>query len=50
MVGTVLGMEITDGITLIMKDGKQHTFTAMPRRDEFFNRLVAVVQAKWECL
>lgn len=41
VVGGLLGMEVIDGLTLITPDGET-TLTALPRRDELFNRLIAL--------
>lgn len=43
VVGGLLGMEVIDGMTLITPEGET-TLTALPRRDELFNRLIALSQ------
>lgn len=44
LLGGGLGMEIIDGMSLVTADGETITLTAMPRRDEMFNRLIALSQ------
>lgn len=39
-----LGMEIIDGMSLVTANGETITLTAVPRRDEMFNRLIALSQ------
>jgi hypothetical protein len=41
IVGFALGMEIQDGIVLTDRQGVSYTLTAVPRRDELFNRLIS---------
>lgn len=41
VVGGVLGMEVIDALTLVTPQGET-TLTALPRRDELFNRLIAL--------
>lgn len=43
VVGGLLGMEVIDGLTVVTPDGDT-TLTALPRRDELFNRLIALSQ------
>lgn len=43
VVGGLLGMEVIDGLSLVTPDGET-TLTALPRRDELFNRLIALSQ------
>jgi hypothetical protein len=43
VVGGLLGMEVIDGLTLVTPDGET-VLTALPRRDELFNRLIALSQ------
>jgi hypothetical protein len=43
VVGGLLGMEVIDGLTLETPQGTT-TLTALPRRDELFNRLIALSQ------
>lgn len=42
IVGWALSTEVADGIEITDKFGKIERLTAMPRRDEAFNRLIAV--------
>ncbi|KZO93314.1 hypothetical protein CALVIDRAFT_546671 [Calocera viscosa TUFC12733] len=48
VVGWAYEREVYDGLEIIDSKGKTWTFTAMKRRDELFNRLVALVKHKWE--
>lgn len=48
VVGWSLGKEINDGLEIVTRDGKRYKITAMPLRDELFNRLVAMGGQKWE--
>ncbi|KAG5979543.1 hypothetical protein E4U55_005062 [Claviceps digitariae] len=48
VVGGVLGWQVTDGIVITMRDGTERHLTAVTRRDELFNRLVAIGGHKWE--
>lgn len=43
VVGGLLGMEVIDGLTLVTPEGET-VLTALPRRDELFNRLIALSQ------
>jgi hypothetical protein len=43
VVGGLLGMEVIDGMTLVTPQGET-VLTALPRRDELFNRLIALSQ------
>jgi hypothetical protein len=49
VVGWALGREIADGIVITDRRGTETRLTAMPLRDELFNRLVAMGGQKWEC-
>jgi hypothetical protein len=49
VVGWAMGREIADGIVITDRTGVQTRLTAMPLRDELFNRLVAMGGQKWEC-
>lgn len=42
IVGGVLGMEVIDALSVVTRDGQTTTITALPRRDELFNRLIAL--------
>jgi len=48
IVGWALEKEIRDGLEIMDKDGTSRVLTAMPRRDELFNRLCAVGEQVWE--
>lgn len=49
VVGWAMGREIADGIVITEREGGETRLTAMPLRDELFNRLVAMGGQKWEC-
>jgi hypothetical protein len=48
IVGWALESQVADGIELITEDGKTHVITALPRRDEIWNRLVSMGSQQWE--
>lgn len=48
VVGGVLGWRVTDGLVVTLRDGTERHLTAVTRRDELFNRLVALGGHKWE--
>lgn len=48
IVGGVLGMEVIDALSVVTRDGKTTTITALPRRDELFNRLIALSSNRWD--
>jgi len=48
LLGGGLGMEIIDGMSLVTANGETITLTAVPRRDEMFNRLIALSQNRWD--
>ncbi|KAB5575305.1 hypothetical protein GE09DRAFT_590991 [Coniochaeta sp. 2T2.1] len=48
LVGWSLGKEINDGLEIVTTRGERYKVTAMPLRDELFNRLVAMGGQKWE--
>jgi hypothetical protein len=48
VVGWSLGKEINDGLEIVTRAGERYKVTAMPLRDELFNRLVAMGGQKWE--
>lgn len=50
VAGWALGTDIPDGLEITSSDGKKVLFTAMPRRDELFDRLVAMGAQRWETL
>jgi hypothetical protein len=49
VVGWAMGREVADGIVITDRKGVETRMTAMPLRDELFNRLVAMGGQKWEC-
>lgn len=49
VVGWAMGREVADGLVITDRRGEQTRLTAMPLRDELFNRLVAMGGQKWEC-
>lgn len=48
VVGWVLDREIADGMEIVDRRGQTYKVTAMPLRDELFNRLIAIGGQKWE--
>lgn len=42
IVGSVLGMEVVDALSFTTRHAETINVTALPRRDELFNRLVAL--------
>lgn len=48
IVGFALNRDVTDGILITNKAGESFTMTAIPRRDELFNRLLALGGHQWE--
>lgn len=44
LIGGVLGMEVIDALKLVTATGDTVVLTALPRRDELFNRLIALSQ------
>ncbi|CAN8101239.1 unnamed protein product [Discula destructiva] len=48
VVGWALGREVADGLEITTKGGEVLRVTALPLRDELFNRLVAMGGQKWE--
>ena len=49
VVGWAMGREVADGLVITDRRGEVMRLTAMPLRDELFNRLVAMGGQKWEC-
>jgi len=47
VVGWALDRYVKDGITIIDRQGQSWTITAMPLRDELFNRLASIGGQKW---
>lgn len=50
IVGWLTSREIADGLVIVDKHGTSWHLTAMPARNELFNRLVAMGPQKWEIL
>ncbi|KAB8338771.1 hypothetical protein FH972_021716 [Carpinus fangiana] len=48
VVGWALDRQVADGLEIIDKRGNTWKVTAMPLRDELFNRLIAMGGQKWE--
>lgn len=48
VVGWALDREVSDGLEIVDKTGNSWVLTAMPLRDELFNRLCAMGGQKWE--
>lgn len=48
VVGWALDREVADGLEIVDRKGSTWKITAMPLRDELFNRLVAMGGQKWE--
>ena len=48
IVGWALDRPVKDGIIIVDKLGNEWFLTAMPLRDELFNRLAAMGGQKWE--
>jgi len=48
LVGYILGQEVADGIEIVDSLGDKYAITAIIRRDEVFNRLIAISHQKWE--
>lgn len=48
VVGWSLGREVADGLEIITRGGDVVRVTAIPLRDELFNRLVSMGGQKWE--
>ena len=48
VVGWAMDREVADGLEIIDKAGNSWTLTALPLREELFNRLVAMGGQKWE--
>lgn len=48
VVGWALDREVSDGLEIVERSGTKWTVTAMPLRDELFNRLCAMGGQKWE--
>lgn len=48
VVGWSMGREVADGLEITTRTGEMHRITAVPLRDELFNRLIAMGGQKWE--
>ncbi|KAI1346702.1 hypothetical protein F5Y01DRAFT_297132 [Xylaria sp. FL0043] len=48
VVGWSLGREVNDGLEITDRMGNVRRITALPLRDELFNRLIAIGGQKWE--
>jgi len=48
VVGWSLDKEVKDGLEIVTAEGQTYRVTAVPLRDELFNRLVAMGAQKWE--
>ncbi|CAO1620142.1 unnamed protein product [Sympodiomycopsis kandeliae] len=48
VVGWAMSSEIADGLEIVTKTGEKLKMTAMPRRDEVFNRILALGKQHWE--
>jgi hypothetical protein len=50
VAGWALGEDVPDGLEITTRDGQTIRFTAIPRRDELFDRLIAMGGQRWEKL
>ncbi|KAF2204791.1 hypothetical protein GQ43DRAFT_437575 [Delitschia confertaspora ATCC 74209] len=48
VVSWALDKEVADGLEITTKTGEHHKVTALPMRDELFNRLISMGGQKWE--
>lgn len=48
IVGGLLKMEVVDALKIVTMTGDSIVLTAIPRRDEMFNRLIALSQNRWD--
>jgi hypothetical protein len=48
VVGWSLDREVKDGLEITTAEGAKFKITAVPFRDELFNRLIALGSQKWE--
>ncbi|KAL2192559.1 hypothetical protein P885DRAFT_47399 [Corynascus similis CBS 632.67] len=48
VVGWSMGAEVKDGLLIRTVTGEEYKITAVPLRDELFNRLIALGGQKWE--
>lgn len=49
VVTWAMDREVADGLEIVDSRGESHVLTAIPLRDELFNRLIAMDGQKWEC-
>jgi hypothetical protein len=49
VIGWAMDREVADALEIVERSGKMWKVTAVPLRDELFNRLVAMGGQKWEC-
>jgi hypothetical protein len=49
VVGWAMNREVADGLEIVDRNNNVIKLTAIPLRDELFNRLVAMGGQKWEC-
>lgn len=50
VVGAVLGQEVADGLVIVDNEGTSHYVTAIHRRNELFNRLIAMVSSLFQVM
>jgi hypothetical protein len=50
MAGWALDKAIMDGVEIVDRDGKSRVITAVPRRDQLFNRLCTLGEQSWKVL
>ena len=48
VIGWALEREVADGLEIVDRSGQTWTLTALPLRDELFNRLASIGGQKWE--
>lgn len=48
VVSWAMDREVADGLEIVDSQGESHVLTAIPLRDELFNRLIAMGGQKWE--
>lgn len=48
VVSWATGREIADGLLILDKEGREYQLTAVPLRDELFNRLISIGAQMWE--
>ncbi|KAH8655446.1 hypothetical protein BX600DRAFT_385310 [Xylariales sp. PMI_506] len=50
LAGWAMDLKVLDGLEIIDKQGEAKVLTAIPRRDELFNRLCSIGPQNWEML